>query len=96
MSTPLFERALQQALDTALPGQRVCEETGELFDITAEDIERCKQFKTLLPTTSFHARIRLWSRACEECQLPVQVRSAPGSAGRILCTECFEQMRLAT
>lgn len=58
MSTPSFEQALQKMLEAALPGQRVCEETGELFDITAEDIERCKRFQTLLPTTSFHARIR--------------------------------------
>ncbi len=56
--TPLFDAAIEKLLSGAVPHTRVCEETGESFEITAKDIEMCRLLKMPLPKTVWWARMR--------------------------------------
>ncbi len=56
--TPLFDQAIERLFTDAKPGQFVCQETGETFERTEEDIELYRSLKLCPSRLSPHARFR--------------------------------------
>lgn len=56
--TPKFDAALKALYQKTVAGPRTCEETGEAFDLSAEELEICKSHRIPPPRISFSAGIR--------------------------------------
>ena len=57
-STPQFDQALEKHYRDITPHTRRCTETGAAFEITLQDIERYRNLRVPLPTTTPSVRLR--------------------------------------